>query len=108
MALCERHALVPSMDETLGSSVAIVQTRNCVQFETLPRLRKCKTRVQLEALEALRTLQEPFSVVSAAEQLGWDYVEARHWIYELSARGYLVGSRRAPKGHTWTEEGRAA
>lgn len=94
--------LIPENVAALASSS---NSHDSVQHAHLPYIRKCRTRVQLEALDALRTLAEPFSIASAARDLGWDMREAKHWMLELSARGYLVA---ASDGHRWTMVGRDA
>lgn len=93
----------PFMSEVMGSPASIVHTRVSVQGVALPYLRKCRTRVQTEALEALLTLSEPFTIQGVADQLGWTYSEALNWTREFRARGYLVASR---EGHSWTEAAR--
>lgn len=92
-----------SMPITLGSAGRAGDDEKSVQYGAIRPLRKCRSTPQLEALDALRTLTEPFSICGAAAALGWDYSEARHWIGELSARGYLVASR---DGHRWSAEAR--
>lgn len=93
----------PFIPEVMGSTESARHDGTREQCVAGPSLRKCRTRIQLEARDALLTLSEPFSICRAAAELGWDYSEARHWISELSARGYLVASR---DGHRWSDAAR--
>lgn len=92
------------MSESIGSRVSVSEDQTPVQSVALRPLRKCRTATQLEALEALRTLDEPFSTPDIVAALDWSLSEARHWAREFSARGYLVGT--AWTGYRWTDAAR--